>query len=125
MIARVNAIHSLKGYALADTEDAQELSTNDRRHFDRSRLIVDVHFDGAESTGVASTKDISPGGLYMSTQTRIPVGAMLALRIPIGGDHVIVTGEVVYSNPGEGVGVKFHELSDDTRRALERGLAPA
>ena len=110
---------------MAETEDAQEPSTDDRRQFDRSRLIVDVHFDGAESTGVASTKDISPGGLYMSTQTRIPVGAMLALRIPVGGDHVIVTGEVVYSDPGEGVGVKFQELSDDTRRALERGLASA
>ena len=110
---------------MAEKEEAQEFSTDDRRQFDRSRLIVDVHFDGAESTGVASTKDISVGGLYLSTQTRIPVGAMLALRIPIGGDHIIVTGEVVYSNPGEGVGVKFHELSDDTRRALERGLAPA
>ena len=110
---------------MAETEDPQESSHDNRRQFDRSRLIVDVHFDGAESTGVASTKDISPGGLYMTTQTRIPVGARLALRIPIGGDHLIVTGEVVYSNPDEGVGVKFHELPDDTRRALERGLQPA
>lgn len=110
---------------MAETKDPEEISTDDRRQFDRSRLIVDVHFDGAESTGVASTKDISIGGLYMTTQTRIPVGARLALRIPIGGDHVIVTGEVVYSNPGEGVGVKFHELTDDTRRELERGLRPA
>ncbi|MGQ0761581.1 MAG: PilZ domain-containing protein [Acidobacteriota bacterium] len=109
---------------MAETEDPQEISTDDRRQYDRSRLIVDVHFDGAESTGVASTKDISVGGLYLRTQTRIPVGAMLALRLPIGGDHVIATGEVVYSNPGEGVGVKFHELADDTRRALERGLRP-
>ena len=110
---------------MGDQDEAQESSTDDRRRYDRSRLIVDVHFDGAESTGVASTKDISPGGLYMSTQTRIPVGAMLALRIPLANDHVIVKGEVVYSNPGEGVGVKFHELPDDTRRALERGLRPA
>ena len=110
---------------MAETEDPQEISTENRRQYDRSRLIVDVHFDGAESTGVASTKDISLGGLYMSTQMRIPVGSMLALRIPIGGDHVIVRAEVVYSNPGEGVGVKFHELSDVTRRALERGIAPA
>lgn len=109
---------------MAETEDPEENSTDNRRQFDRSRLIVDVHFDGAESTGVASTKDISLGGLYMTTQTRIPVGATLALRIPIGGDHVIVTGEVVYSNPGKGVGVKFRELTDDTRRALERGLRP-
>ena len=110
---------------MAETDDTQEISPDDRRQYDRSRLIVDVHFDGAESTGVASTKDISLGGLYMTTQTRIPVGSMLALRIPIGSDHVIVTGEVVYSSPGEGVGVKFHKLADDTRRTLERGLAPA
>ena len=108
---------------MGDTDEAQKSSTDNRRHYDRSRLIVDVHFDGAESTGVASTKDMSPGGLYMSTQTRIPVGAMLALRIPIGDDHVIVRGEVVYSNPGEGVGVKFQELSEDARQALERGLS--
>ena len=107
---------------MGDTDEGQEFSTDDRRQYDRSRLIVDVHFDGAESTGIASTKDISPGGLYISTQTRIPVGASLALRIPIGADHVIVRGEVVYSNPGEGVGVKFQELSDDVREALERGL---
>lgn len=110
---------------MAEIEDAQEFSTDERRQSDRSRLIVDVHFDGAESTGVASTKDISKGGLYMTTQTRIPVGATLALRIPIGEDHVIVRGEVVYSNPGEGVGVKFQELSEEARQALERGLSPA
>ena len=104
-------------------EEEQEFSTDDRRQYDRSRLIVDVHFDGAESTGIASTKDISPGGLYLTTQMRIPVGATLALRIPIRGDHVIVRGEVVYSNPGEGVGVKFRELSDQVRQVLERGLA--
>ena len=36
--------------------------------YDRSRLIVDVFFDGKDVTGVASTKDISLGGLYMNTQ---------------------------------------------------------
>lgn len=110
---------------MPEREETEELSTEERRHYDRSRLIVDVHFDGAESTGVASTKDISPGGLYLSTQTRIPVGAALALRIPIGDEQVVVTGEVVYSNPGEGVGVKFRELSEDARRAFESGFPHA
>ena len=97
---------------MAEAEDPEESSN--RRQYDRSRLIVDVHFDGAESTGVASTKDISPGGLYMSTQTRIPVGSMLALRIPSAA-ITSSSRRSRYSNPGEGVGVKFHELSDDTR----------
>jgi hypothetical protein len=110
---------------MSEPEAAAEFSTDERRLYDRSRLIVDVHFDGEESTGVASTKDISPGGLYLTTQTRIPVGATLGLRIPIGADHVVVTGEVVYSNPGEGVGVKFRELSEDAKTAIESGLPQA
>jgi len=105
-----------------DEEQSEEVSSEERRQHDRARLIVDVHFDGAESTGVASTKDISPGGLYMTTSTELPVGAMLAMRIPIGTRHVIVKGEVIYSNPGEGVGVKFRGLSDEDRRLLEHEL---
>src|SRR5215471_5934379 len=104
---------------MTDDERAEPFSNDERRQHDRSRLIVDVHFDGGESTGIASGKDISLGGLYMSTQTDIPVGATLALRIPVADDHVVVKGEVVYANPGKGVGVKFRDLSEDARRALE------
>jgi hypothetical protein len=108
-----------------DEEPSDEVSPEERRQHDRSRLIVDVHFDGAESTGVASTKDISPGGLYMTTATEIPVGATLAMRIPIGSRHVVVKGEVVYTNPGEGVGVKFRGLSEEDRSLLENELPNA
>ena len=108
-----------------DEDRAEEISPDERRHFDRSRLIVDVHFDGAESTGVASTKDISAGGLYLSTATNIPIGSTLALRLPMGNQYVVVQGEVVYSNPGEGVGVKFRELSDEARSLIERDLPGA
>jgi len=107
---------------VADEDRPDEISTEERRHFDRSRLIVDVHFDGAETTGIASTKDISVGGLYLSTQAEIPVGATLALRLPLGSEHAVVKAEVVYSNPGHGVGVKFNELSEQARALMEREL---
>ena len=107
---------------VADEDRPDEISPEERRLFDRSRLIVDVHFDGADWTGVASTKDISLGGLYMSAQAAIPVGAMLALRLQLGSEHVVVRGEVVYSNPGHGVGVKFHLLSEQVRALMEREL---
>jgi len=111
---------------MIDDEPAEPFSNEDRREHDRSRLIVNVHFDGGESTGVASSQDISLGGLYMSTRTEIPVGSALALRIPVAdGDHVIVKGEVVYANPGRGVGVKFRDLSDEARRSLEQELPRA
>jgi hypothetical protein len=96
--------------------------SDERRHYDRSRLIVDLHFDGGDATGVASSKDISLGGLYMNTQADIPVGTTLTLRIPVGEQHVVIKADVVYSNPGRGVGVRFHRLPDDVREIMEREL---
>jgi len=107
---------------VADEDQSDEISPDERRQFDRSRLIVDVHFDGADSTGVAGTKDISLGGLYLSTQSLLPLGVTLTLRIPLGGEHVIVKADVVYSNPGHGVGVRFHRLPDEIRALMEREL---
>lgn len=97
--------------------------TDDRRAFDRSRLIVDVYFDGNDATGIASTKDISAGGLYMNTQANLPEGAVLLLRIPLGGtNQIVVNAEVVYSNQGRGVGVRFHNMPAESRKALELAL---
>ena len=107
---------------MADEDQSDEISPDERRQFDRSRLIVDVHFDGADSTGVAGTTDISLGGLYLNTQAQIPEGATLTLRIPLGGEHVIVKADVVYSNPGHGVGVRFHRLTDEAQALMEREL---
>jgi hypothetical protein len=107
---------------MADDEQRDEISPDERRQFDRARLIVDVHFDGADSTGVAGTTDISLGGLYLSTQVNIPEGSTLTLRIPLGTEHLVVKADVVYSNPGHGVGVRFHRLSEDARILMQREL---
>lgn len=107
---------------MLDEDQSEELSPDERRQFDRSRLIVDVFFDGTDLTGVASTKDISLGGLYLNTQVNIPKGATLTLRIPIGRQHIVVRGDVVYSLPGHGVGVRFHRMSDEKRALMEHGL---
>ena len=105
-------------------EDRRIESPEERRNYDRSRLIVDVFFDGKDVTGVASTKDISPGGLYMNTQAEIPEGSLLLVRIPFRKDaQVVCNAVVVYSNPGRGVGLKFQGLSDEVRAILEREVS--
>ena len=99
----------------------QDSSEDERRHHDRSRLIVDVFFDGKDATGVASTKDIGAGGLYLNTQAELAEGSVLLLRIPIGPKQIVVNGEVVYRNPGRGVGVRFQGLSKEDQELIEQG----
>ena len=98
---------------------------DERRQYERSRLIVDVFYEGTDLTGVASTQDISPGGLYMNTQAEIPEGALLTIRLPFSEGDVVVNGEVAYSNPGRGVGIRFHGLPDEGRAKILRALGGA
>jgi hypothetical protein len=96
---------------------------DDRRRYDRARLIVDVFFDGKDVTGIASTQDISVGGFYMNTQATLPEGATLLVRIPLGADkQMIANAEVVYSNPTRGVGLRFVDLSEENRILIEHEL---
>jgi Tfp pilus assembly protein PilZ len=102
------------------TDEPAPASRDERRHHDRSRVIIDVFFDGKDATGVASTKDIGAGGLYLNTQADLAEGSVLLLRIPVGDQQIVVNGEVVYCNPGRGVGVRFDGLSDEHRALLEQ-----
>ena len=109
---------------MADDDEEGFQSQDERRAHDRSRLILDIFFDGQDVTGVASTKDISPGGLYMNTKATIPEGAFLIVRIPFSKEaQVVCNAEVIYSNPGQGVGLKFHDVPDDVRATLEREVS--
>lgn len=108
---------------MVDELDEFASSSDDRRKHDRSRLIVDVFYNGQDATGIASTQDISVGGLYMNTEADLPEGSVLLLRIPLsGGQDVIVNGEVVYLKPGNGVGVSFQGLTAEARALLEAEL---
>ena len=111
---------------MVDAIDTNPRGHDERRHFDRSRLIVDVFFDGTNATGVASTKDISVGGLYMNTQADLPEGAVLLVRIPLSeGKQVVANAEVVYCNHGLGVGLRFQGLSAESRALMESELGNA
>ncbi len=94
----------------------------ERRQTDRSRLIIEIFFDGVDATGIAHSRDISLGGLYMNTQTEIAEGSQVKLRIPLINKQVIADAQVVYCNPGHGVGVRFISLSDDDRAMLLQEL---
>ncbi len=105
---------------MVDELDESGASPDERRQHDRARLIIDVFYDGKDATGVARTQDISVGGLYMNTQANLPEGSVLLVRIPFAdGKQVVVNAEVVFCNPGSGVGLSFQGLSAADRDLLE------
>lgn len=93
---------------------------DERRKDERTRLILDIYYDGRDATGIASLRDISLGGLYMKTDEDIAIGEVLHLRFSFGNENIIAKAEVVYVNQGDGVGVKFIALSDNAREFLEQ-----
>ncbi|MEP6819982.1 MAG: PilZ domain-containing protein [bacterium] len=108
---------------MVDELDESLGGPDERRQYDRARLIVDVFFDGMDVTGIANTKDISVGGFYMNTQANLPEGALLLVRIPFGDDkQIVANAEVVYSNPERGVGLHFQNLSEENRVLIESEL---
>lgn len=98
------------------------LMPSDRRQSDRKKLIVNVDFEDGDATGIANTRDIGIGGLYMATNAKFEIGMPLRMRLTLGGKEISLNGVVVYADPGQGVGVRFQNLSDEEEMTLKREL---
>src|SRR3954454_20613719 len=94
-----------------DLTDAR--SASERRRADRKKLIIDVRFEGGDGTGIANTRDIGVGGLYMTTTAPLDLGAPLMMVFRIAEKELNVKGVVVYADPGHGVGVRFKDVTED------------
>lgn len=104
-------------------EFTESLSQSDRRGSDRKKLIIDVHFSGGDATGIANTRDIGIGGLYMTTNAKMEIGTPIFMQMSVGENQMAVDGVVVYSDPGHGVGVRFQDLSPEVEALLKEELS--
>jgi len=107
---------------MTDTDLKDARSTSERRGSDRKKLIVDVRFDGGDGTGIANTRDIGIGGLYMTTTAQLAMGTPILMTVNLADRTLHLNGTVVYSDPGHGVGVRFRDLRDDDRSFLTEEL---
>lgn len=100
----------------------EALAPSERRQADRKKLIINVNFEGGDSTGIANTRDIGIGGLYMLTSADLEVGTPIFMKMTVGGDEIGIDGVVTYTDPEQGVGVRFQGLSDKNEEILKREL---
>lgn len=103
-------------------EPDQALAPSERRQSDRKKLIINVNFEGGDGTGIANTRDIGIGGLYMITNAPLEIGTPLFMRMSLGGEEIGLDGVVTYTDPAHGVGIRFQALSDKNEEILKREL---
>jgi PilZ domain len=108
---------------MAEIELSEAVSHAERRSSDRKKLIIDVRFEGGDGTGIANTRDIGTGGLYMTTTAALDTGMPIVMSINIGGRTIELKGVIVYADPGHGVGVRFKDLSAVDESMLHQELA--
>lgn len=101
---------------------AENLSASERRGSDRKKLIIDVHFSDGDATGIANTRDIGIGGLYMTTNAKLDIGTPILMNLTINSEEISIRGVVVYADPGHGVGVRFDNLSPEKEAFLNNEL---
>lgn len=109
---------------MAEIDLGDARSPAERRSSDRKKLIVDVRFEGGDGTGIANTRDIGVGGLYMTTTAVLDIGTPIVMSISVGERTLNINGVVVYSDPGHGVGVRFKDLSEENAEFLSGELVP-
>jgi c-di-GMP-binding flagellar brake protein YcgR len=67
--------------------------------------------------------DISLSGCYIELMDAYPVGTRLNSLLNVESILIRFTAEVRTSHPGVGMGMKFEEMSETDRAALERLIA--
>jgi hypothetical protein len=96
------------------------------RNEERVTYINEVVLEFASGRREARITDLSSGGCYVDTIATIPEGEALSFTLnTAAGESVPISGQVAYVMPGFGFGIKFTDLSDESRAALERIIKSA
>lgn len=86
----------------------------------------EVVLEWASGKREARITDLSPGGCYVDTIATIPEGESLSFSLQMAdGESIPLTGDVAYVMPGFGFGIKFTNLSDETKTVLDRLIKSA
>ena len=104
---------------MTNKDFAEAISSSERRGADRKKLIVDVHYNDGDATGIANTRDIGIGGLYMTTNAKLDIGTPVFMQLSIGPKELAINGVVVYSDPGHGVGIRFQYLTSENEKSYK------
>ncbi|MCU0587353.1 MAG: PilZ domain-containing protein [Syntrophobacteraceae bacterium] len=97
----------------------------DRRVYTRLKHSFRIRWKNIDLDFLGVTGDLCPGGVFVVTDTQLPLHALLEMEIWIEREiPVRCRGEVIWINKGQvvsyppGFGVQFIDLSDDALSML-------
>ncbi len=90
-----------------------------RKH-PRVRLLTQVESQTSGASSLGRTKNISQGGLLVYSRETFDASTKVIVRFNLSPGHLIeAPGVVMHSLPQVSMGIKFLQLKDDDRKAIE------
>ncbi len=105
-----------------DLEEAIPITPEiEKRQYRRVKLITELRCEAMGREEVAVSRDISVGGMFVSTKNPFPSKSELTIsfRLKAGDPLICCHGRAAHSVRGVGMGVMFLDLSEDVRLALQ------
>ncbi|HKZ53555.1 MAG TPA: PilZ domain-containing protein [Candidatus Acidoferrales bacterium] len=98
---------------------------DERRAARRASLVTQIRTIVDGETVVGYTRDVSTGGVFIETENPPVKGTEVNLRFRLTPDSPIVGARAVvaYSLPGEGMGLRFVDLTPELQQAIEAFVA--
>lgn len=90
-----------------------------RRSDERVSMNLPARWDGLSGAHEARIEDLSLGGCFVNTPSRVDPGEIVSLEIKLpSGEWLQLRGEVTSCQQGIGFGLLFSFLTDDEEQAL-------
>ena len=93
----------------------------DRRKYRRTGLVTEVRCKPAGPAKILQTRDISEGGIFVSTKEPLSPGTEVGVRLLLSGTgtSIEVEGRVVYNVPELGMGIEFTSMDPETQKNIQ------
>jgi hypothetical protein len=94
--------------------------TDERRNQERVPASIEVRWVGNAGKNESRTSDLSLGGCFVDTVGQVELGNIVTVTLQLpAGESIEIEGEVVYTYPSMGFGLRFTTVSDSDRTKLE------
>jgi hypothetical protein len=105
-----------------DDDSGQKVWPGEKRNmrripFTESAEVIDLASQGQFSL---RTTDVGTGGCFLDAVFPLPVGSRVRVILHQALKDFQAEGQVVYSQPGLGMGIAFDELNSEQRLSLMR-----